>query len=147
MRDGAPDRPPIGGFAKVIDNIPTAVADVLGVVPMWFWETDADHRFCYVSDSWCRLTHAKNAPYLGMSRRDYFVKISKHSDAAKQHLEDLENHRPFRDFVYRHQFQKGQLDWVTTSGDPLFNADGQFLGYRGAAMILSGAVNGSKNAI
>ncbi|MBO9464716.1 response regulator [Tropicibacter sp. R15_0] len=147
MRDGAPDRPPIGGFAKVIDNIPTAVADVLGIVPMWFWETDADHRFCYFSDSWCRLTHAKKAPYLGMSRRDYFVKISKHSEAAKQHLEDLENHRPFRDFVYRHQFQKGQLDWVTTSGDPLFDEDGKFLGYRGAAMILSGAVNGSKNAI
>lgn len=147
MRDGAPDRPPIGGFAKVIDNIPTAVADVLGIVPLWFWETDADHRFCYFSDSWRRLTAAKKAPYLGMSRRDYFVKISKHSDAAKQHLEDLENHRPFRDFVYRHQFSVGRLDWVTTSGDPLFDKDGKFLGYRGAAMILSGAVDGSKNAL
>ncbi|WP_299933943.1 ATP-binding protein [uncultured Pelagimonas sp.] len=147
MKDGANARPPIGGFGKVLHDIPDALAGVLGILPLWFWETDADHCFCYFSDGWERLSGTSTKVYLGMSRRDYFFGMTELSETARQHLDDLDNHRPFRDFVYRHEFIRGRMDWVTTSGDPVFDQDGEFMGYRGAAMILSDAVDGSQSAI
>ncbi len=147
MKDGAHTRPPIGGFGDVLKDIPGALAGVLDILPLWFWETDAEHRFTYFSEGWERLTGTTTKVYLGMSRRDYFFGMTELSDAARQHLDDLDNHRPFRDFVYRHEFIRSRMDWVTTSGDPIFDHDGTFLGYRGAAMILTGAVNGSRSAI
>ncbi len=147
MKDGAHTRPPIGGFEEVLKDMPGEVAGVLGVLPLWFWETDADHRFSYFSESWERLTNSNAGIYLGMSRRDYFYGLTELSDTARQHLDDLDNHRPFRDFTYRHDFLHGRMNWVTTSGDPIFDDSGAFLGYRGAAMILSGSVTGSKTAV
>ncbi|PYG31766.1 ATP-binding protein [Pelagimonas varians] len=147
MKDGAKDGLLAAGLRTVMRDMPAEVAGVLDALPLWFWETDADHRFRYFSDSWKRLVNAHPEAYLGMCRKEYFMGLSHHSASARQHLNDLEHKRPFRDFVYRHEFNPGRMDWVSTSGDPLFSPDGEFLGYRGAAMILSGAVKGSSQAM
>ncbi|MGH1414646.1 MAG: ATP-binding protein [Pelagimonas sp.] len=147
MKDEAPNRPPIGGFGRVLQDIPAALAGVLDILPFWFWETDSDFNFCYLSENWERLTGGNIKAYLGHSRRDYFLRMSELNEATEHHLNDLKNHRPFRDFVYRHEFVEGRLDWVTTSGDPIFDQDGRFAGYRGAALISTGSVKGSQSAV
>ncbi len=43
----------------------------------------------------------------------------------------LEQREPFRDFVYRILLRDGSHGFVSSSGQPLFDSSGSFLGYRG----------------
>jgi len=45
----------------------------------------------------------------------------------------LEAHQPFRGFVYRSTGADGSAVYISTSGKPVFDADGRFLGYRGVS--------------
>jgi PAS domain S-box-containing protein len=48
------------------------------------------------------------------------------------HLEDLSSRKAFRDFTYFGVGEGIDSKWLSTSGKPIFDADGVFLGYRGS---------------
>ncbi|MBC8241811.1 MAG: response regulator, partial [Alphaproteobacteria bacterium] len=43
----------------------------------------------------------------------------------------LQAHEPFRDFVYQRVGEGNRIGWISTSGLPVFDDDGNFNGYRG----------------
>src|SRR5262249_13188821 len=51
----------------------------------------------------------------------------------REHMATLDRHEPFYDFVYSSRRADGSLDFVSISGKPVFDAGGQFAGYRGVA--------------
>ena len=103
--------------------------DFSGLASDWFWETDADHRFTYFSGRMEEITGSPVSALLG-KRRD---KIGNTDDAHwERHFADLGARRPFRDFEYCVTRQKDQSQtWLRVAGQPVFAADGTFLGYRG----------------
>jgi PAS domain-containing protein len=50
---------------------------------------------------------------------------------AAAHLEDLQAHRPFRDFVYELKGGRPGCRWVSITGFARFDDEGEFAGYRG----------------
>ena len=52
----------------------------------------------------------------------------------------LDAHQPFRDFVYSTKSANGTPVYVRTSGKPLFDARGNFLGYRGTATDITATI-------
>jgi PAS domain S-box-containing protein len=52
-------------------------------------------------------------------------------DLWRQHIEDLTNHRPFRDFIYPWRREDGSVAYCKISGRPFYDATGSFGGYRG----------------
>ncbi|MGI9491124.1 MAG: PAS domain S-box protein [Geminicoccaceae bacterium] len=96
----------------------------------WFWETDPDHRFSYVSPRLTQVSGVHTEDYIGRSRTEVSGNLE---DSAnwKWHRKDLEARRPFRDFTYARQLPEGEVRHFKTSGKPIFDEDGQFLGYRG----------------
>jgi PAS domain S-box-containing protein len=56
------------------------------------------------------------------------------------HLDDLHQRRPFRDFVYELKDGPAFCRWVSTSGEPHFDAQGNFTGYRGIARNITAIV-------
>ena len=102
--------------------------DFAEVASDWLWEMGADLRFSYFS----RRTGEVIDPtvYLGRRRADV---AGEDTDQEKwrRHLDDLENHRPFRDFEYQFKDGSGNPRSARISGKPLFTEDGQFAGYRG----------------
>ncbi len=102
--------------------------------PVWLWETDADHRFTFLSDSaaWQRSSNPR--AIIGMHRWDTYAPDFDPA-AAAAHLADLEAHRPFRNFIYKAALRDGSEGWFRVSGDPLFDAEGRFLGYRGVGEV------------
>jgi signal transduction histidine kinase len=52
----------------------------------------------------------------------------------------LDAHQPFRDFIYRTKSAIGTPVYVRTSGKPLFDARGNFLGYRGTATDITATI-------
>ncbi|HIM26062.1 MAG TPA: PAS domain S-box protein [Rhodospirillales bacterium] len=96
----------------------------------WFWEMDEELRFSYFSGRYYELTGRKPENIIGKTRRD-FANESVDSEKWQKHFADLDARRPFRNFTYRHTTATGEILYVSTSGDPAFDDDGVFKGYRG----------------
>ncbi|MDR7034065.1 PAS domain-containing protein [Mesorhizobium sp. BE184] len=107
--------------------------DLLEAGSDWLWETDAELRFSWLSDSYQSETGIDPATVIGRFRFDFLKRVSEGSQAAAAHLEDLEARRPFKDFVYEIKDAHPQCRWVSITGLPRFDEQGAFLGYRGLA--------------
>lgn len=98
----------------------------------WYWVTDADHRFVELAAGY-RAPAMKTADfYMGKTRQELAADLETNPDWPR-HLEDLDHHRPFRNFVFQSQRAEGVLRWIRTHGNPVFGPDGTFQGYRGTA--------------
>ncbi len=96
----------------------------------WFWETDENLRFTYFSERSREITGFEPEKLIGKTRRDITAENATDAKWAR-HLDDLDNHRPFRDFRYDLIIADGSVMTLSTSGVPIFDADGNFRGYRG----------------
>ncbi len=93
----------------------------------WYWEQDAQLRFTYVSSGGRGKAALPPGELLGKSR--FELDLEWGSETARQeHMATLQAHRPFRDVLVHHA---GTGQWVMVSGEPVFDARGEFTGYRG----------------
>ena len=97
----------------------------------WIWETGPDKRFTYLSEHFEAVTGISRERLIGRSQADVFDadRDSKWSD----HMIDLDARRPFRNFEYKLQTPGGEKRIIWASGQPLFDENNTFLGYRGSA--------------
>ena len=99
----------------------------------WVWETDASHRFTWFSDSFEVVIGLPSSALIGRRRWDA---VSKDRDIDvtpwQIHMDDLEAHRAFRDFRYWISAGADQSRWISISGSPRFDENGDFQGYRGS---------------
>ncbi|MBT3767206.1 MAG: PAS domain S-box protein [Rhodospirillaceae bacterium] len=95
----------------------------------WFWEMDKNLRFSYFSNRFADISGISPNDLLGKTRRD--SGLDGNDDAVMQNIADLKAHRPFRDFEHSRTLPDGHTVYMSTSGVPVFDADGEFQGYRG----------------
>jgi PAS domain S-box-containing protein len=103
---------------------------LLGMAVDWYWEMDREFRFTHV---------AEERP--GGSGLDLESRIGKtpweieglglSDEELDAHRADLESHRPFHGVVARRTGIDGSTRWVSISGEPRFDAQGNFRGYWG----------------
>jgi len=98
----------------------------------WYWETGPDHRFT-VHPERMRQLGTDPATRIGKLRTDFAADVEEEPEKWREHLATLDRHEPFRDFVYKIRRADGSLVTVSTSGKPVFDAAGRFLGYRGSS--------------
>ncbi|MCB0058480.1 MAG: PAS domain S-box protein, partial [Caldilineaceae bacterium] len=108
--------------------------DLSALASDWFWEQDDQFRFTYFSKGWAMVgieaTGVDPAKLLGKTRWQMPIDLTPEQWAA--HRAVLEAHQPFRDFEYPVLAESGEVRWFSINGRPLFNAEGRFVGYRGA---------------
>ena len=96
----------------------------------WYWEQDERFRFTFISSGMMRAAGVNPSARYGTPRWEIaYLGITKEQMDAHRAL--VEAHQPFRDFQYAYQLDSGEIWWVSTSGDPLFDANGNFKGYHG----------------
>lgn len=101
----------------------------------WFWESDANHRFKNTNGN-RRIACLPEKGVIGDCRWDTASRRDLLNDKKwHKHKALLETHKKFRDFEY--ETNSTPPEWVRTSGDPVFNDAGDFLGYRGVATIIT----------
>ncbi|WFE74672.1 ATP-binding protein [Roseinatronobacter sp. S2] len=110
--------------------------DVADISRSWVWEVDADLRFTHVSDTFLRLTELPAESVLGHTRAEIFADNPEALQSADWDTlaARVARWEPFSGFVHRMVTAKGRELWVQVSGSPIFDAQGQFAGYRGAGM-------------
>ncbi len=101
----------------------------------WFWEIDEELRYTWASD---RIVDALG--YAGEliygRRRSDLIDVQADPEDWAAHQQTVRQRKPFKDFVYRIDpgslpLGEGAVQWVKTSGVPVFHSDGSFAGYRG----------------
>ena len=92
----------------------------------WFWEQDAELRF--VREANIPLTSLPTD--VGKMRWD-FADSAMDPRRWDSHKADLAARRPFRDFRWERIRTDGKRRYMSTSGDPIFDEAGAFLGYHG----------------
>lgn len=97
----------------------------------WFWETDAEHRFVWLSKPVELTTGVPPEWHYGRRRLDLVAGERMPAGALAEHERHLSQHLPFRDFEYPRHAAGGDR-WIRTSGVPRFDDTGTFLGYRGS---------------
>jgi len=99
----------------------------------WYWEQDAELRFSrfsggQIDEKWGGDQNAT----LGL-RRWEIPGLVPLSCTWEEHRATLEARRPFRAFEYMRITEHGARHYVSSSGEPVFDAEGAFAGYRGTA--------------
>jgi PAS domain S-box-containing protein len=101
----------------------------------FLWETDADHVTRGIEGRVMDVLGAPPSAAIGKNR----VELMKTCiDPAKRErlVQDLEQHRPFRDVSYWQQMPRG-LRHLRISGKPRFDEAGKFLGFRGTTVDIT----------
>jgi len=99
----------------------------------WYWEQDASYRFLSFSGGGASSASGTMlSEGIGRPRWELpgTVPITM---SWEEHRKMLEARLPFRDFVYMRPTPEGGPRFVAASGEPVFDAQGRFAGYRGTA--------------
>ena len=105
----------------------------------WFWETDEELRFTYVSKN---VEHALGIPaelHYGKTHEN-IIDPEIDLDLWTEHLDTLVARKPFRDFTFCRRGADAEQRWVRTSGKPVYDADGAFRGYHGTGTDVTTSV-------
>jgi len=104
----------------------------------WSWETDESLRFTYLSERFYELTRIPPERVLGRTRWEMATDYPGPA-AWNQHRQTMEDHLPFRDFVYKIALrgEQDQTHYFKISGKPVFGPGNEFLGYRGTGSDIS----------
>jgi PAS domain S-box-containing protein len=99
----------------------------------WVWETDEQHRFSWMSDSFQAVLGIDPATVIGRCRWDLASDRNEIDPALWQaHIADLHARRGFRDFRYWIATGDGRARWISINGTPRHDDHGVFQGYRGS---------------
>ncbi|MEM9356863.1 MAG: PAS-domain containing protein [Pseudomonadota bacterium] len=97
----------------------------------WLWETDAEGRFTYLSDSVLNFSGRPAEWHYGKTREDlgnYVVNPA----SLEEIREKVAAREPFGPVEYQ-RIQSGKPFWMQTRGLPMFDNQGNLKGYRGIA--------------
>jgi len=98
----------------------------------WYWEQDEELRFTHLSPGMLVATPFDPADQIGRRRWELPYE-GLNSPEWAEHRRKVEAHEPFRDFMVVRPGPNGRRYYVLTSGEPVFDEQGRFKGYRGVA--------------
>ncbi len=96
----------------------------------WYWEMDENLRFTQLRQGARGSFGLSDDEVIGKHRWELPGELIQPS-SWDEHRATLMARRPFRDVMFRRWMPDGSLVYYLTSGDPVFDADGNFQGYRG----------------
>lgn len=106
------------------------ISDFAAMASDWFWEQDRNLRFVPIETRAPSTRSVDDQSSYGKTRREQSG-VDPGNMLWDQHERDLNERRPFRDFRYQKMGHDGRIHHLSVSGNPIFDADGTFKGYRG----------------
>ena len=94
----------------------------------WFWEIGPDYKFTLLTEN---AFGSHGADRIGTACWDHALDLETELEKWRLLQTTLNSRKPFRDFVYRGLSGNGSPMYVRASGKPVFDANGEFRGYRG----------------
>ena len=117
-------------LAGQLANSEAKFRDLTQMSSDWYWETDAEHRIVYLSDT----ADVELGPWVRdwVGRRDWELPAADFPRSDWDgHRDTLDKHLPFEGFRVARIDPQSNLVHLELAGRPLFDKDGAFVGYRG----------------
>lgn len=116
--------------------------DMAEISSDWFWETDSNLKFSWVSERFYDVTGLKPEKFIGKSRTEALgFEIENLPDDQKkiwiEHIECLEKRQKFTNFRYSAIRENGEEAWVAINGKPIYDEEGHFQGYHGSGRVVT----------
>ena len=113
----------------------------------WLWETDAVGRIVWLSQAVLPLSGEPASRELGLRVGEIYStqRTQEHAASWQQYVEARAARRPFRNLLVDRQLPGG-LATVAIGGDPRFDAEGRFCGYRGASRDVTAEATARQDA-
>jgi PAS domain S-box-containing protein len=108
----------------------------------WFWETGPDHRVTRISEHVSDIGFVPSG-LAGLSRWDIAADTESEPEKWRMHRAMIDAHQPFRDFIYTVK-GTGSPRYVRTSGKPIYDPTGNFLGYRGTGTDITATIRADR---
>ena len=97
----------------------------------WLWEIGPDYKFTLLTENAFGSDAAKR---IGTTCWDHALDLETEPEKWRFVWATLDSRKPFRDFVYCSAGADGCPMYVKASGKPVFDANGEFRGYRGTGI-------------
>jgi PAS domain S-box-containing protein len=94
----------------------------------WFWETGTDYKFTLLTEN---AFGSDSADRVGSACWEHALDLETEPEKWSLIQAALDSRKPFRDFVYCSAHRSNSPMYVRASGKPVFDANGEFRGYRG----------------
>jgi diguanylate cyclase (GGDEF)-like protein/PAS domain S-box-containing protein len=102
----------------------------------WYWETDSAHRLTLITGSREHPPVTQLRLEIGKAPWDMDVPLV-YGPTWQQHRETVARREAFRELEFGFQLAENTISYVAVSGEPVFDATGQFVGYRGVTRDIS----------
>lgn len=97
----------------------------------WYWEQDMHGNFTSISGPVYEMLGIDANDMLGVNPKE----LAGWNVAEREQLTaNIAGRRPFLDFVYSRTNENGEIQYLQVSGEPVFDLDSRFIGYRGIGM-------------
>ncbi|HEU4460458.1 MAG TPA: PAS domain S-box protein [Methylibium sp.] len=118
---------------------------LLNIAADWYWELDAGLRFRVMAPIG-KNAIAPDEIDRTIGRHPWETLQPDEPDLAVQraHRADLEAQRPFRNHVALRTGPAGRRDYISASGEPMFDANGRFTGYWGISRVVTEEVHAQR---
>jgi PAS domain S-box-containing protein len=103
-------------------------SDYAATASDWLWEIGRDYKFTLLTEN---AFHSDPADRIGTFCWDHALDLETEPEKWRLVWATLDSRKPFRDFVYCSVDGRGSPMYVKVSGKPVFDASGEFRGYRG----------------
>ncbi|MBS1210445.1 MAG: hypothetical protein H6R19_2843 [Proteobacteria bacterium] len=112
----------------------------------WFWEMDAELRFCYFSDNFSRIIGTDASKSLGQTRIELpGFEVLNRASVGEELLDRVARHDAFRGVELHARKPDGDCLWFSVSGVPYYDRNGVFLGYRGVGQDVTARRNAEED--
>ena len=100
----------------------------------WYWESDSEQRFVSFGGRDLKNVGAGDwrLPFFGRAIWNVPNAVADSAD-FDSHRSQIDRRENFRDFQFAVRDAQDGLRWTSASGEPVFDAGGVFVGYRGVA--------------
>lgn len=111
-----------------------ALRDFAAATADWVWQQDSEFRFVTPDASAGIGVGSNISAFLGQTRWDALGIDPDEDPKWHAHRESMWRHQGFRDFRYSFLDHAGDMRHVRISGVPMFDRNGEFVGYRGTGL-------------
>lgn len=111
----------------------------------WAWETDADLNYTYIAKSADNIPGVNRNELLGKSITITGPGVSE--DDSSLLFERLKAREPFTNVIFQVDVADDQSAWISQSGKPMRDENGEFIGYRGICREVTAKIRARIEAV
>ncbi len=116
-------------------------SDYAATASDWLWEIGPDYKFTLLTEN---AFHSNPADRIGTLCWDHARDIETEPEKWRLVWATLDSRKPFHNFVYCSVDGTGSPMYVKVSGKPVFDANGEFRGYRGTGTDVTAIIRGQQ---